>query len=369
MAKQPVMDTDEIDSGTCCSGFRPRLLTMRWIVSVTESPFQADTCPELKEVEATIRMSLQTQSSGLQEMIVHLLQAGGKKLRPLLVLLCAGLSGGEMYSIKRVELLRVAAAVEMIHTASLVHDDIIDGAASRRGRETLHFRWDTKKAVLAGDFLLARAFDLLCGLEQKGSLLPLFARSVALMCQGEIRQLAGNYCWETSEKNYFHFNYLKTAQFLASCCEAGATVMKAGEGEIKNLRRYGFYLGQAFQIVDDILDYTADPVKLGKPVGKDLRQGTVTLPLIYLLRVDHRYRHLLRAASTRRPALAAHLQEQVDRAVRASGALQYASRRAARAGEAAINALQRFPPTRSRQLLKQIAEAIAGRVAFVKGQQ
>lgn len=333
---------------------------------ITEIRLDQSAFPEMKEVEALIRQTLSSTCGVLQEMVVHLLQARGKKLRPILVLLAAGLFDHDLAAKERGALLRVSAAVEMIHTASLVHDDIIDGALQRRGSATLHRRWNINKATLAGDFLLARAFLLLSRLEQNELLLPLMARSVALMCQGEIRQLDKRKIWNIDERSYFRFNYLKTSQFLAACCEAGGRMMAAADGELRALRHYGCNLGQAFQIVDDILDFTEDPGRLGKPVGSDLNQGIVTLPLIHLLRTRRRYLELLQAAVSRRASLSPDLQEQLREAVRNSGALNYAALKALRCKEAAVSALQLFPPTRSRHLLAQIAEVVAGKAPSVK---
>ena len=143
-------------------------------------------------------------------MVNHLLTRGGKKLRPLLVFSAAGLTGTSVGTDADEALLKTAAAVELIHTASLVHDDIIDGAARRRDMETLHCRWDSRAAVLTGDYLLARAFDLLSTLEQKETLLPLLSRSVSLMCYGETLQQGKRYDWQISEQDYLRCNYLKT---------------------------------------------------------------------------------------------------------------------------------------------------------------
>ncbi|MEW5786005.1 MAG: polyprenyl synthetase family protein [Bacillota bacterium] len=323
--------------------------------------------PELQEVDQVICESVRTPAAALQEMMDHLFSKGGKKLRPLLVFLAAGLLTQKRSPHKHESLLKSAAAVELIHTASLVHDDIIDGAAQRRGNQTLHCRWDDHTATLAGDFLLSRAFNLICSLEQRDKLLPLLARSVALMCQGETRQMSKSFDWNISEQEYLRCNYLKTSQFLAVCCEVGGQIMPALPYQLRALREYGFNLGQAFQIVDDILDYTEQPQKLGKPIGSDLNHGLITLPLIYLLRRKKRYRGMLRPVLSRRSSLFPVIEEQLHRAVKASDVLQEASRKAGRCMEKAQAALQAFPPGPARGMLDRLAETIISPISAIAG--
>ncbi len=317
--------------------------------------------PLLNQVDQLIKDSLATPFPLLQEMVDHLPLAGGKKIRPLLVLLSGRVSGEERNASKRRALVSVAAAVELIHTASLIHDDIIDRADRRRGQATLHSRWESRSATLVGDFLLSRAFDLISGLEQSWTLLPLMARSVMLLCRGEALQLEKTYDYSISEREYFRCNYLKTSQFLAACCEAGGRIGTAVPAHIRALREYGFNLGQAFQIVDDILDFKDYPEKLGKPVGADLEQGVITLPLIYLARRQERFRRLLEALKTRRIMLSPGLRESIRRAVRESGALDYSARKADQARQAALQALQVLPQTPARTRLSHIAEAVLAR--------
>ena len=321
----------------------------------------------LEDVDRMISDTLRTATAELQAMVDHLLARGGKKLRPLLVFAAADLPGTNACAETGEALLKTAAAVELIHTASLVHDDVIDNAARRRGMETLHCRWDSRAAVLAGDYLLSRAFDLLSTLEQRKTLLPLMSRSVSLMCHGETLQQGKRYDWRTTEHDYLRFNFLKTSQFLAACCEAGGIIGAASPGQLRALREYGCNLGQAFQIVDDILDYAAEPHRLGKPVGGDLGQGVVTLPLIYLLRSRKREPALLRSVLSRRGSLGAVFEARLREAVKRSGALNTAARKAERCIEAARQALKSFPPVPARHLLERLAGAGTGQLSAVQG--
>ena len=318
---------------------------------------------QMRQVDQLIRETLHTTTRPLQDMIDHLLQGGGKKIRPLLVLLAGALFSGREDDSMYDALLKTAASVEMIHTASLVHDDIIDGAVRRRGHATLHNRWDAGSAVLVGDYLLSRAFHLLCSLEQRGALLPLMARTVTLLCRGEARQLDKAYEWGISEQEYFLCNYLKTSQLLAACCEAGGRIASAATPQIRALCEYGFNLGQAFQVVDDILDFTDNPAALGKPVGADLNQGVVTLPLIFLINKKKRYRAILEALKKRGGPVPYKFTDQINRAVRDCGALNYAAGKAEKAKGQALRALEALPQGPPRDILARIADSLTARMA------
>lgn len=318
--------------------------------------------PQLRLVDELLRKSLLTSVLPLQDMVDHLPLGEGKKIRPLLVLLSGAIFEGNDGPAKTDALLKTAVAVELIHTASLVHDDIIDGAFQRRGQTTLHGLYNSQMAVLAGDYLLSRAFYILSNLDQSKILVPLMARSVALLCRGEARQLDKVFDWNISEQEYFRCNYLKTSQFLAACCEAGGRIAAALPLQVKALCEYGFNLGQAFQVVDDILDFTDEIEHMGKTVGVDLGQGVITLPLIYLLRNRGRYRALLGMLKTRRGPLPVKIMEEIRRAVKESGALNYSAFKAEQAKISAIRALQTLPQTDARCLLARIAEAVIGRI-------
>lgn len=331
----------------------------------TETALEHSAFPELQDVETALRKALRSSCGSLCEMTDHLFKTTGKMLRPILVILSAGLLKEEVSGKRYDALINTAAAVELIHTASLVHDDILDGAVLRRGNKTLHQLWNIKNATLAGDYLLARAFELLSGLDQNRQLVQLMGRAVSLLCQGEIRQLEKTYAWEMSERDYFRFNFLKTSQFLGACCEAGGRCVQAFPEQLRTLRLFGVNLGQAFQIVDDILDYAEDPEKMGKPAGSDLQQGMMTLPLIYLVGKKERYRKILQALTARRKGLSPKMKKQIREAVFGSGSLLEAFQKAKQSEAAAMEKLQQFPPCRSRSALASIAEAVTGRVSFI----
>lgn len=220
--------------------------------------------------------------------ILHsLLDSGGKRLRPALALLA-----GSVFDADQEKLVSLAAAVEMLHTATLVHDDLVDGALVRRGSETLNARWSTGATVLAGDYLFARAAALAAETRHV-RVMTIFAQTLMVICSGELRQIFDRHylppldsdeAWEQALTRYDERIYAKTASLFSAATEAAAVLGNAGEDQIRALRDYGQLLGTGFQIIDDLLDFQGDEATMGKPVGSDLREGIVTLPVLYYLR-------------------------------------------------------------------------------------
>ena len=204
----------------------------------------------------------------------HLIAAGGKRLRPLLTVAAARLAGA-----RDDECLKLAAAVEFVHTATLLHDDVVDGSKLRRGKVAAHLIWGGSSSVLVGDFLFARAFELMV---EAGSLraLHILAKASSVIAEGEVLQLTRAHDLNLDEKTYLEIIGAKTAELFAAAAEAGAVSAKAPEREITALRQFGFNLGIAFQLVDDALDYGGATETLGKNAGDDFREGKATLPLL-----------------------------------------------------------------------------------------
>jgi octaprenyl-diphosphate synthase len=207
----------------------------------------------------------------------YLQNGGGKRLRPMLVLLASRLCGYQGPSA-----IRLAAVMEMIHTATLVHDDIIDEAETRRGRPSTNSRWGNHRSVLAGDWLYMQAFNVAVA-ERNFAILDLLIGLTQLMVEGEMIQLALLKRLDVSADDYFDLIYRKTAALFAACLRLGAILGRNGEEAEARLASCGTDLGLAFQLIDDVLDFTASAERLGKPVGNDLREGKVTLPLIGVL--------------------------------------------------------------------------------------
>lgn len=236
---------------------------------------------DLMAVEKELYSIIQSPVDLVNDISVHLVQAGGKRLRPALYLLCA--RGGNPSSSS--ELLPMAVAIELIHMATLVHDDVIDNADTRRGHPTANARWGNHSSVLTGDYLWAKAFSAIAT-GTKQNMLKILTDVISNMCEGEIIQLQEAYNAEQDEADYRLRVAQKTANFIAASCELGALTGGLDNRDVMQVREYGYAIGMAFQITDDILDITASAEQLGKPVGNDLRQGIVTLPAIYALKTS-----------------------------------------------------------------------------------
>jgi geranylgeranyl pyrophosphate synthase len=230
----------------------------------------------LDAVEERMRQSAADPESALTAASQQLLASGGKRIRPTIALMA-----GRIFSADPDRLVAVASAIEMLHTATLVHDDLVDGASLRRGIPTLNARWGPGAAVLTGDYFFARAADLAA---QTGSVrvMRVFARALIMLVTGEIEQMFGDRGIVTRAQ-YFKRILWKTASLFEAACEAAAIVGGANEHEIAAVAAYGRNVGTAFQIVDDVLDFTGDSRHIGKTVGGDLRQGLVTLPTLHYL--------------------------------------------------------------------------------------
>jgi geranylgeranyl pyrophosphate synthase len=229
---------------------------------------------QIKLVEERIRAQANDNHPDLRAALEHLLSSGGKRVRPTVVLLVGNMLGGE-----EDKLITVGAAIELLHTATLVHDDLIDGSLLRRGMPTLNARWSPAATVLTGDFLFARAARLAAEADH----LPLmkhFSQTLATIVEGELTQLFTSRGL-INRKNYYRRIYAKTASLFEMSALAGALLSPVDEETIEALRAFGYETGMAFQIVDDILDFTGDQSAVGKPLGSDLLQGLVTLPAIY----------------------------------------------------------------------------------------
>src|SRR3954462_14400698 len=229
---------------------------------------------DLNHVNAVILERMQSPVALIPELAGHLIAGGGKRMRPMLTLASARLldySGARPHSL--------AAAVEFIHTATLLHDDVVDGSGLRRGRRTANIIWGNPSSVLVGDFLFSRAFELMV---EDGSLrvLKILSRASSIIAEGEVDQLTAQRRVETSEDQYLSIIAAKTAALFAAACRIAAVVAERGEADELALDAYGRNLGIAFQLVDDAIDYASDAETMGKGVGDDFRDGKVTLPVI-----------------------------------------------------------------------------------------
>lgn len=231
---------------------------------------------DLRKVEQTLLSVAEVDYPPLSALLRHILHTEGKRIRPALVLLSGKL--GE-YDVDR--LIPLAAAVELLHTATLVHDDVIDNSRTRRGVPTLNTLVNGRATILVGDYLFAQS-AVLATRSNDLRVMDLFSRTLVKICDGELRYMSFSGHRDKLRAEYYHSIECKTAALFVAAAESGAILAGLPEAEIKAISRYGYNVGVAFQIIDDILDFVGDERKMGKPVGSDLRQGTVTLPAIYL---------------------------------------------------------------------------------------
>jgi heptaprenyl diphosphate synthase len=291
---------------------------------------------------------LQTDLPEMDIIIDYLLQSRGKMLRPRLVYLSAMLCPHDLTKV-----IDMSVAVELIHMASLLHDDVIDQADCRRGRENVNCRWGSQASVLTGDYLFATAFNLI-NRHNLDEVMDTVTATIQIMCSGEIKQMSLNSDLSISEEDYFDKTYRKTACLFASSCRVGALVAEALPEQVKILEKFGLDLGYAYQVIDDVLDFTAEAVVLGKPVGNDLTQGNITLPVILALK-DHdqgiKLRKLLdsgKISQDRMPAVINIIWE--------SGALEKSVIQSLRYFQQALENLHHLPASPARQALKNTAQ-------------
>jgi len=242
-------------------------------LSTIYEPVQED----LLKVEDKLRLVSKVDFPELSKLLDYSLKGGGKRIRPALTLLT-----GKFYDYNLSRLLPMATAIELMHVATLVHDDAIDKSSVRRGRPTINKLWDEDKAVLLGDYLFAKAGEF-AAVTQNLRVIRLFAQTLIIISSGELVQSFNAFNLEQTHEHYLHRISCKTASLFSLPTEAGAILSQAPEESIKALKNYGYNLGIAFQIVDDILDFVGTEAEMGKPIGSDLAQGTLTLPAMLLL--------------------------------------------------------------------------------------
>lgn len=314
-------------------------------------PIRAD----LEAVEREFARQIQSQVDVIPQIGTYLQEGGGKRVRPAVLLMAARLCG---YTGPRAVL--NAAVVEFIHTATLVHDDIIDDADVRRGRRTAHARWGSDVTVLAGDFLYIKSMAMALT-QDTLDIVRLLCDVTLRMIEGEIYQLTKNGDVDIGEDEHFDIVRRKTAYLFGGCAQIGGMLGGAGPERERALREYGFNLGILFQLVDDLLDFTGEAETVGKPVGGDLREGKITLPIIHLRRhggpeADALVRDIVGARgatpdqwSRLRALLAEH------------GSIAYARARAVEYAEAAKRHLLAFAPAPERDALAALADYVLAR--------
>lgn len=304
---------------------------------------------DMQALDALILDNLSSDVVVIEQLGRHIVGGGGKRLRPALTLL-AGRALNP--SIDEKKLVKLAAVVEFIHTATLLHDDVVDNSALRRGRITANALWGNAASVLTGDFLYSRAFQLMVDLDRL-EILRILADTTNRIAEGEVMQLMLSHQSDISEETHMEVNQRKTAVLFEAAVECACLLGGAGEVEARDLGGYGLELGVAFQLADDCLDYTANATELGKEPGDDLAEGKYTLPLIHALReCDEatRKRIVERISTGGREAW-----PEVQQLIADTGGITYTSRRAEEAASRAAAIAQDFPAGPARDALVELA--------------
>ncbi len=321
---------------------------------------------ELAAVETLFATELASDLPCVRQLVEHVEQYRGKRLRPMLVLV-AGLATAPDTVASSEAHRTLAAVVEMVHMATLVHDDVLDDAQVRRGGATVNFLRGNETAVMLGDYLISHAYHL-CSRLGGAHLSQLVAQTTNVVCEGELLQLANRENWQLDETTYFDIIRRKTASLCGACCRLAGMLHDAPEPQLAALETYGEKLGLAFQIVDDLLDLTGNEQTVGKTVGRDLQKGKLTLPLIHALRqpaaaTGQPLRELINQF-TATPADSpeqTQLAQRIRQGVLACGSVDYAHQAARQLVDDARQALTTLPASPARDLLAQAAEAVLTR--------
>jgi octaprenyl-diphosphate synthase len=301
---------------------------------------------DMEGVDQVIRKRLASDVVLINQIAQYIIEAGGKRLRPALVVLAGNLVGAP-----RAPVQEMAAVIEFIHTATLLHDDVVDESSLRRGRETANAAFGNAASVLVGDFLYSRAFQMMVDVGTM-RVMGVMADATNVISEGEVLQLMNVHDPDISEENYLRVVRYKTAKLFEAACRVGAILGKASGEQEEALASYGTHVGTAFQLIDDVLDYSGDLSETGKNVGDDLAEGKPTLPLIYAMRTgSEAERTLIREAIAHggRDSMPA-----VVAAIRATGALEQAREAAQVEARTAAGAISVFPDSVYRDALLQL---------------
>lgn len=321
-------------------------------IDLNSVTFLSPVTEEIKLIEDRMRIQADDSHPDLRAALKHLLAAGGKRIRPTLGMLVGNMLGAPLE-----KLINLGAAVELLHTATLVHDDLIDGSLLRRGTPTLNARWSPPATVLTGDFLFARAAKLAADTDYL-PLMKLFSETLAIIVNGELTQMFTSRGL-INRDNYYKRIYAKTASLFEMTSRSAAMVSPASDDSIEAMRDFGYQIGMAFQIVDDILDFNGDQNAVGKPLGSDLLNGLVTLPAIYFAEInpdDPDVMSLPQGGWTNNENMTRLVEK-----IRASSCTKKAMVEAEQHVDRALVCLESFEPCAERDALENLAKYIVDR--------
>lgn len=303
---------------------------------------------DMRAVDHTIRQQLHSHVALIDQLAAYIINSGGKRLRPSLVVLTA--RACEYRGNKHID---AAAIIEFIHTATLLHDDVVDDSELRRGRQTAHVIWGNEASVLVGDFLYSRAFQMMVAIDSM-RVMRILADTTNTIAEGEVMQLLNCHDPDTTEERYMDVIYCKTAKLFEASAQLGAVLANRSEPEERALASYGRHLGIAFQLIDDMLDYSACNEELGKNIGDDLAEGKPTLPLIYAICHGN-----TEEVAVIREVIARGGRESIDvvtKTIESTGALAYTASLAKREAALAIETLELLPASPYKEALIGLAE-------------
>jgi octaprenyl-diphosphate synthase len=302
---------------------------------------------DMDSVDEVIHQRLSSDVALINQLSHYIVNSGGKRLRPLLAVLSARVFGyqGDMHYL-------LAAIIEFIHTATLLHDDVVDESDMRRGNETANALFGNAASVLVGDFLYSRSFEMMVEMDDM-RVMNILATTTNVIAEGEVMQLMNVHDADTTEEKYLEVIHCKTAKLFEAACQLGAILCNRSDEEIHAMAAYGRYLGTAFQLIDDVMDYTSSSEEMGKNVGDDLAEGKPTLPLIYAIQQGSQQQAELIKSAIENGGY--DRIDEVQAIIQQTGALQYAEKMAQQQAELAIAELDGLPESDTRTLLINIA--------------
>lgn len=303
---------------------------------------------DMESVNSLIQRRLRSDVGLINQLGFYIVNSGGKRLRPLLVLLSARTFGFEGH-----QHIDLAAIIEFIHTATLLHDDVVDASELRRGRETANSVWGNEASVLVGDFLYSRAFEMMVDIRSM-RVMEVMARATNVIAEGEVMQLLNCNDADTTEQRYLQVIHCKTAKLFEAAAQVGAIISDCTAREEQAMAAYGKHLGASFQLIDDVLDYSASPETIGKNIGEDLAAGKPTLPLIHAMR-----KGTAKQVSLIRHAIENGGREEIEHvleAIESTDALAYTARSAREEATKAAESLVPIPASAFKDALYALAE-------------
>ncbi|MBI0576140.1 heptaprenyl diphosphate synthase component II [Neobacillus cucumis] len=306
---------------------------------------------DINVIEKKLEETIKSDSFLLKQASMHTLQAGGKRIRPIFVLLAGKFGHYDIETMKD-----VAVALELIHMASLVHDDVIDDADLRRGQPTVKSKWDNQIAMYTGDFVFALSLELMSNIKDPAAH-KILANTIVEVTIGEIQQIKDKYRFNQNFRDYFRRIKRKTALLIAASCQLGAIAAGASESVHKNLYRFGYYVGMSFQITDDILDFTASEAELGKPAGSDLLQGNITAPVLYAMENEKIREEIIKVNENTQPDQIS----EIITLIKQSGAIEKSIALSDLYLDKALAVLEELPTNKAKKTLRDIAKYIGRR--------